>query len=110
LDTNFFGTIRNLVGPKMGGVFIVLVIFISFNSLGHGIVKNYWACAGLFPPPFERGRRLANGTANSPPVKRPIDWVVPDYCERHASHMCDDLPRGTYLLPLSSLGRAASRF
>ena len=94
----------------MGGVSIVFVIFISAKTLGRRGVKSYWACARLFPPPFERGQGRANGAANSLPVKGPVDWAVPDDCAHHAAHMRDDLLSGTYLLRISAQGRAASRF
>jgi hypothetical protein len=93
----------------MGGVLIVIVIFISAKTLGRRGVKSYSACAGLFPPPFGRGQFRANGAANSPPVKRPVDWAVPDDCAHHAGHMRDDLPGGIYRLRISSPGRTASR-
>jgi hypothetical protein len=94
----------------MGGVFIVLVIFISAKTLGRRGVKSYRACARLFPPPFERGQGWANGAANSSPVNRPVDWAALDDCAHHAAHMRDDLLSSAYLLRISSQGRAASRF
>ena len=106
---NFFGNIRNLVRPKIGGVLIVLVIFISAKTLGHRGVKSYLACARLSPTPFERVQGWPNGATNASPVKRPIDWAVPDDCAHHAAHMRDDLLSSTYLLRISSQGRAASR-
>jgi len=75
----------------MGGVLIVIVIFISVKTLGLRGVKSYSACARLFPPSFGRGRGWANGAANSSPVKRPVDWAMPDDCAHHAAHMRDDL-------------------
>ena len=94
----------------MGGVLIVLFIFISAKTLGRIGVKSYWACARLFPSPFEQGQGWANGAANSSPVKRPMDWAAPDDCAHDAADMCDDLLSSTYLWRISFQGRAASRF
>jgi hypothetical protein len=92
---NFSGKLRNFGEPKMGGVAIVVVVFISIKTLGPGCVKNYWACARLFPPPFERGYGWVKSAANSSPVKRPVDWAVPDDCARHAACMREDLLSST---------------
>jgi len=75
----------------MGGVLIVFVIFISAKTLGRRGVKSYSACARLFPPPFERGQGRANGAANSSPVKRPVDWAVPDDCAGRLFTLLDEL-------------------
>ena len=99
---------RNLIGPEMGSV-LIIVVFISAKTLGRRGVKSYWPCARLFPPPFERGQGRANGAANSSPMKRPVDWAVMDDRAHHAAYMRDDLLSGTDLLRISSQGRAASR-
>jgi len=79
----------------MGGALIVSVIFILAKTLRRRGVKSYWACARLFPPSFERGQGGANGAANSSPVKRPVDWAVPDDCAHHPAHMREDLLSST---------------
>jgi hypothetical protein len=94
----------------MGGVFSVLVIFISVKTLGRRGVKGYWACARLFPPAFQRGQGWVNGTANPSPVKRPVDWSVADDRTQHATYMRDDLLSSTYVFGISSKGPAVSRF
>jgi len=93
----------------MGGVLIVFVIFISAKTLGRRGVKSYWACARLFPPPFERGQAWANGATNASPVERPVDWAVPDDGAHHATHVCDDLLSSIYVTPISSSRPAAGR-
>ena len=107
---SFFDNMRNLAGTKVGSVLIVFVIFISAETLGRRGVKSHWACARLFPPPFERGQGWANCAANSSPVKRPVDWAVPHNCTHHAAHMREDLLGSIYLLRISFQGRAPSRF
>ena len=106
---NLSGKVRNLGESKIGGGSIVVFILISVKTLRLRRVKSYWACARLFPAPFERGQGRANGAVNSLPVKRPVDWAVPDDGEHHGTHMCDDLLRSTDVMPISSSRPAAGR-
>jgi hypothetical protein len=94
---NLSGKLRNFGEPKIGGASIVKVMFISVGILRRSGVNDYWPCARLFPPSFERGQRWANGPANSSPVKRPVDWAVPDDCARHAAQMRDTVRAGFHV-------------
>jgi hypothetical protein len=106
---NLVGKIRNLGESKIGGVSIVIFIMTSVKMLERRAAKSYWTCARLSHAPFERVQGWANSATNASPVKRPVDWAVPDDGAHHATHMCDDLLSGTYVMPISSPRPAAGR-
>jgi len=106
---NFSGKRRNVGERKTGGASIVVVIFIAVSTWGAWVSK----VIGLvpdFPFPFRPNPQgWTNGAVNAPPMELPVDGAVPHDCTQHAAQMRDDLPSGTYVVRISSQGRAAGR-
>jgi hypothetical protein len=99
--TNPFKDGRSLI-EFANSLFVLVIFFMAIKTLEPVSVKSYCACARLFPAPFGRGQDCTNGATNASPMKRPIDWAMPDDREHHAARVCDDLLSSTYFMPISS--------